>query len=402
MTICSLPLSYCTNVHPGRTLAEVIDGLTEHAACARQQLNVPMAAGLWLPATVVAEVADQPALLEQLAQVLWQHDLCCYTLNTFPFGDFHSERVKEQVYLPDWSCRSRLEYTEQSATVLAQLLPEHGEGSLSTVPLGGRMNPTGPEFLAVCLSQLIQYAGFLRQLFETTGRRIRLAIEPEPQCELDTTADRTVPIFRRLFEMADAKNCEDMVREYIGLCFDVCHQAVVYEDVVYSLDLITGDGIRINKVHITNAVELPDPANNSAGRNALCQFVEPRYLHQTYARLKNGQIGYRLDLQTEDILRDPPDEFLQADSWRVHFHVPVYAESLGPLRTTRPDLIAALRRVAALDYAPQLEVETYTWPVMPTESSDAAAAPVTLGDRIARELESTYQLLNDIDSGTES
>lgn len=395
MTICSLPLSYCTNVHPGRTLEEVIDGLSEHAAEARRQLDVPMAAGLWLPATVVAQIADQPESLERLAQVLWQNDLCCYTLNTFPYGDFHSDRVKEQVYLPDWSCRSRIEYTEQSATLLAQLLPEHGEGSLSTVPLGGRMNPTGPEFIAVCMSHLIQYAGFLRQLFETTGRKIRLAVEPEPMCHLDTTADHTVPIFRRLFEMAEAKGCEEVVREYIGLCFDVCHQAVVFEDVTHSLDLIERDGIRINKVHITNAVELPDPSHNPEGRAALCEFAEPRYLHQTYAKLRDGQIGFRKDLLTEDILRDPPDEFLKAEAWRVHFHVPVYAETLGPLRTTRPELIAALRRVAALSYAPQLEVETYTWPVMPDASSHPGNAPASLAERIARELRSTYELLND-------
>ncbi len=398
MTICSLPLSYCTNVHPGQTVEEIVSGLSEHAATARETLDVPIAAGLWLSANVAEQLTVEPDQLERLSQVLWQHDLCCYTLNTFPFGNFHSDRVKEQVYLPDWASRSRITYTEQCAALLSQLLPENSEGSLSTVPLGGRMNAQGPEFLAVCLSHLIQMASFLKHIHKTTGRLIRLAIEPEPMCELDTTADRTIPIFRTLFEMAEARGCESQVREYIGLCFDVCHQAVVFEDVVHSLDLIQKEGIRINKVHITNAVQLTDPLNNREGREALCQFVEPRYLHQTYARFADGRVEHRLDLTREDILRDPPDSFLKADAWRVHFHVPVYADRLGPLETTRPDLIAALRRVAALDYAPHLEVETYTWPVMPDDVSRKSDSPETssIGTRIARELSSTYELLNDL------
>lgn len=398
MTICALPLSYCTNVHPGRTVDDVISGLSEHAAAARQQLDLPMAAGLWFSASVAEELTERPQQLERLAQVLWQHDLCCYTLNTFPYGDFHSERVKEQVYLPDWASRRRISYTEQCATLLAQLLPEHGEGSLSTVPLGGRMNPHGPEFQAVCFSHLIQLAGFLKNLHETTGRRIRLALEPEPFCEMDLTAERTVPMFQTLFELADVRGCGAVVREYIGLCFDVCHQAVVFEDVGDSISLLREHGIRINKVHITNAVELRDPAHNPEGRAALCRFVEPRYLHQTYARFADGQIGYRDDLLLDDILCEPADRFLQAATWRVHFHVPVYADTLGPLHTTRPELTAALRRVAALDYAPQLEVETYTWPVMPESgAAEGSAAEPTLGARIARELSSTYELLNELE-----
>lgn len=170
MTLSRLPLSYCTNVHPGRTVAEVIEGLTTYSAEVQRQLDFPMAAGLWLSASVIRELTGNADQMEQLAQVLWQHDLCCYTLNTFPYGDFHSERVKEQVYLPDWASSKRINYTEQCAAILGQLLPEGGEGSLSTVPLGGRMNPRDPDFHAVCFSHLIRLAKYLHHLFETTGR----------------------------------------------------------------------------------------------------------------------------------------------------------------------------------------------------------------------------------------
>ena len=390
MTLSRLPLSYCTNVHPGRTVAEVIDGLTTYSAEVRRQLDFPVAAGLWLSASVVRELTENSDQMEQLAQVLWQHDLCCYTLNTFPYGDFHSERVKEQVYLPDWASFERINYTEQCAVILGQLLPEGGEGSLSTVPLGGRMNPRAADFHAVCFRHLIRLANYLHQLFEKTGRRIRLGLEPEPMCEMSGTAAWTLPVFERLFAHAEALGCESLVREYIGVCFDVCHQAVEFEDVAESIEQFVQRGIRINKVHITNAVELRNPSENAAGRQALRQFVEPRYLHQTYARFPDGRIETRLDLTLRDIQSEPADEFMQATSWRVHFHVPIFAETLGALHTTRKDLAAALRKVATLTYAPQLEVETYTWPVMPGESTSDSQPLAVL---IAQELRSAAELL---------
>jgi len=398
MTLSRLPLSYCTNVHPGQTVEEVIDGLTTYSAEVQRLLAFPMAAGLWLSAAVARELSENREQLERLAQALWQHDLCCYTLNTFPYGDFHSARVKEQVYLPDWTSSARINYTEQCAAILGQLLPDAGEGSLSTVPLGGRMNPQAADFHAVCFSHLIRMAKYLHHLYETTGRRIRLGLEPEPMCEMSGTLQWTLPVFERLFRQAEALGCESVVREYIGLCFDVCHQAVEFEDVEESLEQIVQRGIRINKVHITNAVELLNPSENMAGRQALRQFVEPRYLHQTYARFSDGRIETRLDLALDDIDCQPADDFMKAESWRVHFHVPIFAESLGALRTTRPELAVALRKIAALSYAPHLEVETYTWPVMPDESADESAS---LADRIAQELRSASELLGEADNSTQ-
>ncbi|MEZ6062228.1 MAG: metabolite traffic protein EboE [Planctomycetaceae bacterium] len=391
MTFSTLPLSYCTNVHPGRTLAEVLDGLNQYTATAHRMLERPMAAGLWLASSVVSELLEDPSRLDVLGQTLWQHDLVCYSLNAFPFGDFHDDRVKEMVYLPDWSERLRVDYTQGCARVLSQLLPEGGEGSISTVPLGGTMFPTEPDFHAACLSNLIQVARFLHDLHQETGRLIRLAVEPEPLCHISSIPQDAVPLFAMLFELAEVKGQLEMVREHIGLCFDVCHQAVEFEHIPRSIDQLVDAGVRINKVHITNAVELTDPAGNVAGREALLRYVEQRYLHQTYARLHDARIVTRPDLLADDINRSPPDEFLSAEAWRIHFHVPVFAETLGPLKTTRSDLKAALRRIAALEYSPHLEVETYTWPVMPGEAKSD-----DLASRIGRELASTYELLESI------
>ena len=389
MSLSSLPLSYCTNVHPAQTVAEVLDGLNSHTASALHEFNQPMAAGLWLARSVVHELLDHRGALDELGQTLWQHDLSCYTLNTFPYGDFHSDRVKENVYLPDWASEDRLRYTLDCAQVLSELLPKSATGSLSTVPLGGTMNSSSIDFHDECVQKLIRTAEGLAHLYESTGRRIRLALEPEPLCHLSSIPRDVIPFFRTLYATAKRQGQADVVQEYIGVCLDVCHQAVEFEDLSLSIDLLEEHDIRINKMHITNAVELRDPADNERGREALLSYVEPRYLHQTYARFRDGRVESRLDLETDDIQRTPPDEFLQADTWRVHFHVPVFAETLGPLTTTRPDLEAAIRRVALLPYAPHLEVETYTWPVMPGDKSESRP----LSGLIAGELTAAAELI---------
>lgn len=396
MSLSDLPISYCTNVHPGQTVSEVLDGINTHTSAALRTFNRPLAAGLWLSRSVVTELIQSPAQLEQLGQTLWQHDLSCYTLNTFPYGDFHSDRVKEHVYLPDWASDERLQYTLDCAELLAQLLPRSASGSLSTVPLGGRMNTVSDGFENACLNNILQTADRLAALHESTGRRIRLAIEPEPLCHLSSIPDDVIPWFARLYQQADKAGQLDVVQEYIGLCLDVCHQAVEFEDLRHSIDLLESHDIRINKLHITNAVELRNPADNKEGRQALLSYVEPRYLHQTYARQTDGSTHTRLDLTEEDILRSPPDDFLQSDCWRVHFHVPIYAETLGPLTTTRSDLQKAIARVAELPYAPHLEVETYTWPVMP---GDDDSSTTQLSDRIAGELEAATAMISESERG---
>ena len=56
MTISPLPLSYCTNVHPGRTVAEVEDGLDRFTLPIKTNFGSDLAAGLWLAAPVIHEL----------------------------------------------------------------------------------------------------------------------------------------------------------------------------------------------------------------------------------------------------------------------------------------------------------------------------------------------------------
>ncbi|MDA0284846.1 MAG: metabolite traffic protein EboE [Planctomycetota bacterium] len=386
MTLSTLPLSYCTNVHPGQTVGEVEAGLRENTVAVRGRVG-ELAAGLWLARPVATELLQTPAALDRFAGWLSEVGLTCYTLNTFPFGDFHDARVKENVYLPDWTRDDRVDYTLDSAQILAKLLPDDStEGSLSTVPLGFKPFDYSETFADECAGRLIALAQSLHRLTEETGRMIRLAIEPEPFCIIETTAE-TIQFFSRLRVLAADAGALDVVNEYLGVCYDVCHQAVEFEDVADSIRQLVAEQIRINKVHITCAIRVENPRDNEDARQALARYVEPRYLHQTMARATDGTIHRQVDL-TEDTALSPPDAFASADEWRVHFHVPVNADSLGPLQTTRGDLKQALAAVRDLDYSPHLEVETYTWEVLPD------GRQTSLVDGLTAEVEATRELLD--------
>ena len=421
MTISNLPLSYCTNVHPGQTVVEVEAGLDRFTLPIQANYGSELAAGLWLAASVIRELEQTPDGVKRFADGLHSRGLTCYTLNAFPYGDFHSARVKENVYLPDWSQPNRLDYTLACARVLAALLPAGVDGSISTVPLGFKLFEHPADFADRCADQLIELARGLNRLHHETGRLIRLAIEPEPLCVIETTPE-TLAFFERLRTRAADLRALDVVREHLGVCYDICHQAVEFEDVPASIRSLAAADIRINKVHITCAIEVKFEADASVGwvessrptiprlndsvgladsthptvsrieaMAALARYVEPRYLHQTFARTTTGQIVKHVDLN-EQLTSTPSPEFRDAPMWRVHFHVPVDAEHLGPLGTTRGELKQALATIPELNYAPHLEVETYTWEVLP------GGGTPNIVEGFTRELLATKKLLRSYSS----
>lgn len=388
MSLSSLPLCYCTNVHAGLTVAAVLSGLDDYTVPVSERYGDSMAAGLWLARPVIDELLAESVGPKRFREELTSRGLTCHTLNTFPYGDFHSERVKENVYIPDWADPKRLEYTLNCAAILAELLPDGVDGSMSTVPLGFKEFEQPADFRERAADQLIQLATRLEYEASVTGRCIRLAIEPEPFCLLETTAE-TLEFFSFLIARAKSAGAAEAVREHIGVCYDVCHQAVEFEDVGKSIRDLDAAGIRINKVHITCAIKVPAPGGNIDVREALARYAEPRYLHQTMARTSDGSVLRLVDL-TQEFATSPPDDFAGCDEWRVHFHVPVNAETLGPLRTTRDELREALTAVADLDYAPHLEVETYTWEVLPD------GGRTDLVDGLTAEMTATRALLESI------
>jgi sugar phosphate isomerase/epimerase len=380
-------LTYCTNIHPGETLAEVRDVVATHVAAVKRRLcpDASFGVGLRLSARASEELAASGAL-EAFADLLRARDLYVFTINGFPYGSFHAARVKEQVYEPDWRTDERATYTDRLAAQLAALLPDGVEGSVSTLPGGFRPRVEDREAQTRVARGIARHAAWLAALRERTGKTIRLAIEPEPYCMIETVAEAVAFFEERLCARGELEKlaevigattgrAEAMLREHVGVCFDACHSAVVFEDPREAVRALERAGIRIAKMQVTTALE----ANADAeGRDALARFADDVYLHQVFAR-GGDRTERHLDLP-EALARSPPPR--DAGVMRVHFHVPVFCEGFGALRSTQADLREALDAVRGK--TTHFEVETYTWDVIPE-----AHRPAERTEAIARELEWT-------------
>ncbi|GAA1060746.1 metabolite traffic protein EboE [Agromyces bracchium] len=361
-------LSYCTNVHPAEDLDGVIAQLHAAAGPIRRAAGLDvLGVGLWLPAPLAARLATEPAALDRLRTALAEEGLEVRTLNAFPFEAFHAEVVKLGVYRPDWTDPARLEYTIDAARVLAELLPPGAEGSISTLPLGWREGwDAGAD--AAALVVLGALTAELRAIRAETGRVIRLAIEPEPGCVLDDVAD-TVAWLDAHRERVDL--------EHVGICLDTCHLAVSFADPRAEVERIAAAGIRVVKVQASAALHVERPGDPGA-RDAVAGYAEDRYLHQVREDAAGGVIRV-------DDLPEALDDLPAAASWRVHFHVPLHLAPEPPLTSTTHVLEAALDAVTATQPVDELhvDVETYTWTVLPGVDADH---PVDLVEGIAGEL----------------
>ncbi len=336
-----LHLTYCTNIHPAVGWDAVLASLRAHAPELKARLSpeAPFGIGLRLSGAESRELLEGDAL-PRFRAWLDSEGLYVFTLNAFPHGTFHGRPVKAEVHAPDWSDDERVDYTLRMARILDALLPDGVPGTISTSPLS--YAPWGAD-LERCTANLERVAG------ELAGTRIELAIEPEADGAL--------------------ANIDDLIRwwpdglENVTVCFDACHSAVAYEDPDEALDALDAAGIRIGKAQLSAALVVPPGAHD-----ALRAFADPIYLHQVTER---GSGRSWPDLP--EALADGRD----GDEWRVHFHVPIFVERYGALRSSQEHLARCIRRVRTS----HLEIETYTWDVLPPGLKASSV------DSIAREYE---------------
>ncbi len=363
-------ISYCTNVHAGTTLAQCMANLQTHAVAVKAQVSPkhPLGVGLWLAADAAKEAAAGDGA-KKLGDFLTMRGLVACTFNGFPFGNFHADKVKHAVYLPTWADESRLRYTLDLAKILAQLLPEGQGGSISTLPLGW---PPAAE--TACGKNLRLLAEELDRLHQHSGRLIRVALEPEPGCAFDTA-----PGAARFFE---AQLNDPLSRQYLGICHDVCHSAVMFEPQTHALQAYREAGIALVKIQLSNAMEADFstrcPEARGEMRAQLNAFAEDRYLHQTVVQSASGQTHFFEDLPQALAAAGRPE--IGTGCWRVHFHVPLFLENFGLLDTTQAEIAQCLNALAPGEN-PHLEVETYAWGVLP-----AGLKPANLADGIAKEI----------------
>jgi sugar phosphate isomerase/epimerase len=349
-------LSYCANVHPGETLADVLAALRRFAGPVRRVLGVPsMGLGLWLSRRALTEL--RAAGVDVLQDALAAEGLVAFTMNGFPYGNFQGAVVKREVYRPDAATDERREYLFELAEVLAALVPGNAaEATISTLPLGHREEMVG-ERLPAAARQLARLVADLAALRDRTGRSVRVCLEPEPGCVIETTA-QAVRFFTETLPAAGVPR--DLVAAHLGVSFDTCHQAVQFESPEVSLAALAAAGVRVGKVQLSSALVVPQPSLGPS-QAALARFDEPRFLHQVRCQVEEGEIVGFDDLN--EVSRLPTSR-----PWRVHFHVPIHRELMGVLSTTRSFLAETLRLIAAgavPGALPHLEVETYTWSVLP-------------------------------------
>jgi len=380
-------LTYCTNIHPGESWGAVFDNVRTHVLAVKQHVapEQPFGVGLRLSAAAARELSA-PEELARFKEFLAAQQLYVFTINGFPYGPFHGQPVKAAVYRPDWREAERSRYTSELAGVLAALLPEGGSGSISTVPGGFERDVRSADGVGAIARALLDEAAELCEIERHTGRSITLALEPEPCCFLETT-EQTVRFFEgellsrgALAALATRlrvtpSEAERVLRRHLGVCLDTCHAAIEFEAADEAIDRLLGAGLRIAKLQLSAGLRVAEPS--AAALSALRAYDEPVYLHQVVARTASGEL-----LRFEDLPEAMDSAAARAaEEWRVHFHVPLYREVLGAFTNTQAFLARVLERQRRAAITAELEVETYTWDVLPPEQR-------TLGvdASIAREL----------------
>jgi len=354
------PLTYCTNIHPGESWQEIFAAVRQYAPMVKQKISpdAPFPLGLRLSGAAARQMDGGGAA--EFHRWCQQEEMYVASINGFPYGTFHHAPVKQEVYLPDWRQAERLEYTKKLAQLLSMWLPEDMIGSISTVPVGFRADITEEDY-SVVRKNVTMALDFLDRLADESGRSILLSMEPEPGCVLETIDD-VITLFDRL-------DLSESQRSRLAICYDCCHQSLQFEDPVKSLRMLDDNNITIGHVQVSSALRLKDPHIA-----LLARYQEECYLHQTVGRTADGHL-LRYDDLDQAIAAAPES----VEEWRVHFHVPVFLEETNECTSTRFFLEEIL---PLLPKGPVLEVETYTWTILPPELQNGSVT-----DCLIRELE---------------
>ena len=382
-------LTYSTLVHPGDTWAEMWDSLQRYVPQVKARVSPHQSFGvsLRLSASSARTLSGSPHDRERLKEFLHQHDMYLYTVNAFPFGAFKNTVVKERVYEPDWRSDDRAVYTMQVADILAEVSPASVNPSIQSPPLAFKPRVTAKAVVDSFTRQVLRVVSHLVQLEARTGRRVTLALEPEPYCFLETTEEAIDYFENHLYADAAVRSvatqtglshaqAELALRNHLGMVYDICHQAVEFEDIGASLQALADAAIPVFKLQEAAALRMPEVTQRTV--DALRPFADTVYLTQTVEK-RNGELTRYLNLEDAFAAwdRDPgPRE------WRTHVHVPVFLDDLGEFRTTRFAIEDALKFHKKNKLSPQLEIETYTWDVLPEEMKSG-----DIIDYVQREIE---------------
>ena len=382
-------LTYSTLVHPADDWEQLWNSLNTYLPKVKERFSPNQSFGVCirLAAKTAETLANSPAERDKLKKFLAEKDMYIYTANAFVYGHFKGDKVKEQVYEPDWRGEERTQYTINVANVLADVCPRGIAPSIQSAPLGFKPRVTGDDVINSYTDHVLRVVAHLIALEAKTGSTVQLALEPEPFCFLETT-DETIAYFRdQLYSGAAVEKLAKLarvpiseanaaLRRHLGIVYDICHQAVEFEDIPASLQKLVNAGVPILKLQEAAALHIPEVTQRAV--DTLKRYAKTIYLTQTLEKRDGKMTRY---LNVDDAIaafeKDPgPRE------WRTHIHVPVFLDDLGEFRTTRFTIAEALRFHKQNPVSRHLEVETYTWDMLPDslKSNDIV-------DYICRELD---------------
>ena len=366
-------LTYSTLVHQTDNWEQLWKSVNTYLPAVKARVAPHEKFGVCLrtSAPSIEQLSTEPTKVADLKTFFADNDLYLYTANAFVYGVFKKQVIKEDVYEPDWATPERREYTKKVANLLAELAPDGINPSIQTAPLGFKPKVTGEDVVDAYTSNVIDVVAHLVDLKKRTGKMVTLGLEPEPRCYLETT-DETITYFQdylfapqtaeQLAKKAGihAADAAAAMKKFMGVVFDIGHQSVGYEDIPASLHKLVAAGVPIVKLQEAASMHIPDVTQEKV--DALQAFAKTIYLSQTCQR-KDGKTQWFLNLEDafEDWYKNPgPRE------WRTHFHVPVFLTELGHgFGTTRFGLEQALAVHKKTPLSTHLEIETYTWDVLP-------------------------------------
>ncbi|AWL08834.1 hypothetical protein HME7025_00965 [Aquirufa nivalisilvae] len=371
-------LSYCSNIHPGEIWSEHFANLQKNIPAVKAAVSpdAPMGLGLRIADLASKDLQDEQAW-KALTDWLKAEDLYVFTLNGFPFGGFHGVVVKDDVHTPDWTTTERYDYTLRLAHILAKLLPEsQASGGISTSPLSYRFWWQSPEALQEATEKgtlaLVDLVDQLAQIEQNTGKSIHIDIEPEPDGILENHREFVdwygacllpLGIPHLMDKGYSAAKAEELIRRHIQICFDICHFGVSYDNPATCIAELKDKGIQVGKIQVSSALRLDFSQQAEEKLALLKKYQEPVYLHQVKAKKADGSFIQYPDLD-QAFAAYEPGVFLE---WRIHYHVPLFLESYGLLGSTQKEIRETLAIQKQEAFTGQMEIETYTWGVLPEE-----------------------------------
>lgn len=393
-------LTYCSNIHSGENWNDHFDKLKENIPLVKHKVSPlqPFGIGLRLSNIASLELRKQENF-EAFQAWLAKNDCYVFTMNGFPYGGFHHKVVKDQVHAPDWLSSDRVAYTIRLAQILAALVPEGLDGGISTSPLSYKFwhnEEQLPDIFERATFNILQVVDQLVQIKKVTGKLIHLDIEPEPdgllgdgkeflQWYVQYLLPLGIPYIQERYEINEDE-AASVIREHIQICYDVCHFAVNYEDHAHMIEELRSLGIKTGKIQISAALKAPLPKDSNARAKvmeAFSKFNEPVYLHQVVAMKNDGYLLRYPDLQMALSDANNPE----VNEWRAHYHVPLFVHNYGVLQSTQNDIATVLSIHNSNPFTSHLEIETYTWEVLPEEMR------LPIAESVIREIQWVTDLL---------